>query len=73
MNKKEYTLIEQNIWKHNSGKKYLVDIYLGRDEQGKQQRTTKTYYSLADSRKALAIIKADRIKGIAKTKTKIYT
>lgn len=73
MNKKEYTLIEQNIWKHNSGKKYLVDIYLGRDEQGKQQRTTKTYYSLADSRRALAIIKADRIKGIAKTKTKAPT
>lgn len=73
MNKKEYTRVEQNIFKHNDEKKYIVDIYLGRDENGKQQRTTKTYYSLADARKAITLLKADRIKGVAKTKSKAPT
>lgn len=70
MNKKDYTLIEQNIWKHNTSPKYIVDVYLGRDADGKQQRTTKTCYSLSDARKTLTLTKADKIKGTGKTKSK---
>ena len=29
MNKKEYTLVEKNIWQHNIDKKrYIVDLYV---------------------------------------------
>lgn len=70
MDKKKYTRIEQNIRKHNTEQKYIVDIYLGRDENKKQQRTSKTCYSLADARKQLALAKVNRIKGTARTKGK---
>lgn len=70
MNKKDYTLIEQNIWKHNTSQKYVVDIFLGRDLEGKQQRTTKTCYSLKEARDTLTIAKAEKLKGVAKTKCK---
>ena len=73
MKKEDYTLIEQNIWKHNTEQKYKVDLYLGRDENGKQQRTTKTCYSLAEARKTLTLAKADKIKGTGKTKSKSPT
>ena len=73
MNKKDFTLIEQNIWKHNIEQKYVVDIFLGRDEKGKQQRTAKTCYSLSDARKTLALAKAEKINGTAKTKSKTPT
>ena len=73
MNKKNFTLIEPNIWKHNTEQKYVVDIFLGRDAEGKQQRTSKTCYSLADARKTLTLAKADKIKGTAKTKCKAPT
>lgn len=73
MNKKNFTLIEPNIWKHNTEQKYVVDIFLGRDSNGKQQRTSKTCYSLADARKTLTLAKADKIKGVAKTKCKVPT
>ncbi len=73
MNKKDFTLIEPNIWKHNTEQKYVVDIFLGRDAEGKQQRTSKTCYSLADARKTLTLVKADKIKGTAKTKCKAPT
>ena len=71
MNKKKFTLIEQNIWKHNSEQKYVVDIFLGRDENGKSQRTSKTCYSLADARKTLIYAKAEKVKGVSKTKNKV--
>ncbi len=73
MNKKDFTLIESNIWKHNTEQKYVVDIFLGRDSEGKQQRTSKTCYSLADARKTLTLAKAEKIKGTAKTKSKTPT
>ncbi len=73
MNKKDFTLIEPNIWKHNNEQKYVVDIFLGRDENGKQQRTSKTCYSLKEAQTTLALAKADKIKGVAKTKSKTPT
>lgn len=73
MNKKFYTLIEPNIWKHNTEKKYVVDIFLGRDENRKQQRTTKTYYSLEEARKGLVLAKAQKMTGVSKTKVKTPT
>lgn len=73
MNKKNFTLIEANIWKHNTEQKYVVDLFLGRDIEGKQQRTSKTCYTLADARKTLTLAKADKIKGTAKTKCKVPT
>lgn len=73
MNKRNYTLIEQNIYKHNTEQKYVIDIFLGRDDNGKQQRTTKTYYSLKEARKALTIVKAEKATGMAKTKVKTPT
>lgn len=73
MNKKTYTNIEPNIWKHNTEQKYVVDIFLGRDEDGKQQRTTKTYYSLKEAREGLVLAKALKINGVSKTKIKTPT
>ncbi len=73
MNKKDFTLIEPNIWKHNTEQKYVVDIFLGRDENGKQQRTSKTCYSLKEAQTTLTLAKADKIKGVAKTKSKTPT
>ena len=58
-----FTLIEPNIWKHKTEQKYVVDIFLGRDAEGKQQRTSKTRYSLTEERKTLTLAKADKIKG----------
>lgn len=66
-------MIESNIWKHNTEQKYVVDLFLGRDAEGKQQRTSKTCYTLADARKTLTHAKADKIKGTAKTKCKAPT
>ena len=34
MNKKDFTSIEPNIWKHNTEQKYVVDLFLGRDAEG---------------------------------------
>lgn len=73
MNKKTYTNIEPNIWKHNTEQKYVIDIFLGRDENGKQQRTTKTYYSLKEARAGLVLAKAEKLNGVAKTKVKTPT
>lgn len=73
MDKKTYTNIEPNIWKHNTEQKYVIDIFLGRDENGKQQRTTKTYYSLKEAREGLVLAKAKKINGVAKTKVKTPT
>lgn len=70
MNKKDYTLIEKNIWQNNSEPdKFVIDLYLGRDANGKQQRTTKTFYSLPEAQKALILFKAEKIKGTCKTKS----
>lgn len=73
MDKKTYTNIEPNIWKHNTEQKYVIDIFLGRDENGKQQRTTKTYYSLKEARAGLVLAKAEKLNGVAKTKIKTPT
>lgn len=51
----------------------MVDLFLGRDTEEKQQRTSKTCYTLADARKTLTLAKADNIKGTAKTKCKAPT
>ena len=39
MNKKDFTLIKPNIWKHNTEQKYVIDLFLERAAEGKQQIT----------------------------------
>lgn len=73
MNKKTYTNIKPNIWKHNTKQKYVIDIFLGRDENGKQQRTTKTCYSLKEAQAELSLAKVQKLQGVAKTKVKTPT
>lgn len=66
-------MIEPNIWKHNTEQKYVVDLFLVRGAEGKQQRTSKTCYTLAEARNTLTLAKADKIKGTTKTKCKAPT
>lgn len=73
MNKKDFDLVEPNIYKHKIQQKYVVDIYLGKDENNKQQRTTKTFYDLKSARECLILLKADRVKGTAKKKARCST
>lgn len=70
MNKKIIRWLKQIYGNIIANKNILVDIFLGRDSEGRAKRTSKTCYSLVEARKTLTLAKAEKLKGTAKAKVK---
>lgn len=55
--------VERNIAYDDQKKKYYVNLDYGKDENGKRNKKTETFSTLADARKRLKLFEADKIKG----------
>ncbi|MDL2248745.1 tyrosine-type recombinase/integrase [Tyzzerella sp. OttesenSCG-928-J15] len=64
-------VVVKNIWYDDVRKTHYVSFEYGKDENGKRVKTTKTYKSLREAKKALSDFEADKIKNNIVIPTKL--
>ena len=63
LNKKDYIKVDKCIYKNKRTKKFVIDLFIGKDDFGGQKRTTKTFDNLKDARKYLSNFKNKKYQG----------